>query len=266
MSSYGSNRVVVLILALAVGGAGGYFAHVALRSRPAEVLEPAQRVREVHHVPVRRTARKPVAESAELKVLQGKVMSLEAEFDEVTGAADKGRKGNPPGKEAADGKSEDDVTSAEVRAKCRTYGDWKRQYPKHWEKDHGGFVKEATRELQKYAKWQQALSALDTSGMTEEERAVHRKLLETYAKLHELLCENMRDDDEMTLKRERDNMNEIYRLDEEGRKLMALERSTLLGIVAENLGRQLGWQSEDVVEFSDTLQAIADATAKDLQN
>ena len=70
----------------------------------------------------------------------------------------------------------------------------------------------------------------------------------------------------MTLKREMDNMNEIYRLDEEGRKLMALERSTLLGIVAENLGRQLGWQSEDVVEFSDTLQAIADATAKDLQN
>ena len=267
MSSYGSNRVVVLILALAVGGAGGYFAHVALCSGPAETLEPAQRVREVRHVPVRRAARKPVAESAELKVLQGKVMSLEAEFDEVTGAADKGRKGNPPGKEAgADGKSEDDVTSAEVRAKCRTYGDWKRQYSKHWEKDHGGFVKEATRELQKYAKWRQALSALDTSGMTEEERAVHRKLLETYAKLHELLCENMRDDDEMTLKRERDNMNEIYRLDEEGRKLMALERSTLLGIAAENLGRQLGWQSEDVVEFSDTLQAIADATAKDLQN
>ena len=266
MSSYGSNRVVVLILALAVGGAGGYFAHVALRSGPAEVLEPAQRVREVHHVPVRRTARKPVAESAELKVLQGKVMSLEAEFDEVTGAADKGRKGNPPGKEAADGKSEDDVTSAEVRAKCRTYGDWKRQYPKHWEKDHGGFVKEATRELQKYANWQQALSALDTSGMTEEERAVHRKLLETYAKLHELLRENMRDDDEMTLKREKDNLNEIWRLDIEGRKLMALERGTLLGIVAENLGRQLGWQSEDIVEFADTLQAIADATAKDLQN
>ena len=181
MSLCGRNRVVVLILALVVGGAGGYFAHVAFRSGPAEVLEPAQRVREVHHVPVRRTARKPVAESAELKVLQGKVMSLEAEFDEVTGAADKGRKGNPPGKEAADGKSEDDVTSAEVRAKCRTYGDWKWQYPKHWEKDHGGFVKEATRELQKYAKWRRALSALDTSGMTEEERAVHRKLLETYA-------------------------------------------------------------------------------------
>ena len=267
MSSCGSNRVVVLFLALAVGGAGGYFAHVAFRSGPAEALEPAQRSREVRHVPVRRAARKPAAESAELKVLQGKVMSLEAEFDEVTGAADEGRKENPPGKDAgADGKSEDGVTSAEVRAKCRTYGDWKRQYPKHWEKDHGGFVKEAARELQKYAKWQQALSALDTSGMTEEERAVHRKLLETYAKLHELLCENMRDDDEMTLKREMDNMNEIYRLDEEGRKLMALERSTLFGIVAENLGRQLGWQSEDVVEFSDTLQAIADATAKDLQN
>ena len=47
---------------------------------------------------------------------------------------------------------------------------------------------------------------------------------------------------------------------------MALERGTLLGIVAENLGRQLGWQSEDIVEFADTLQAIADATAKDLQN
>ena len=76
----------------------------------------------------------------------------------------------------------------------------------------------------------------------------------------------MRDDDEMTLKREKDNLNEIWRLDIEGRKLMALERGTLLGIVAENLGRQLGWQSEDIVEFADTLQAIADATAKDLQN
>lgn len=267
MSLCGRNRVVVLILALVVGGAGGYFAHVAFRSGPAEVREPTQRVREVHPVPARRTARRPVAGSAELKELRERVMSLEAEFDEVTGAADEGRKENLPGKDAgAGGKSEDVVTSAEVRAKCKTYGDWKRQYPKHWEKDHGEFVKKATRELQKYAKWQQALSALDTSGMTEEERAVHRKLLETYAKLHELLCENMRDDDEMTLKRERDNMNEIYRLDEEGRKLMALERSTLLGIVAENLGRQLGWQSEDVVEFSDTLQAIADATAKDLQN
>ena len=40
----------------------------------------------------------------------------------------------------------------------------------------------------------------------------------------------------------------------------------LLDIIAENLGRQLGWQSEDVVDFADTLQAIADATAKDLQN
>ena len=267
MSPYGSNRVMVLILALAVGGAGGYFARVAFRSGPAEVVEPAQRVREVHPVSVRRAARKPVVESAELKELREKVMSLEAEFDEVTGAADEGRKENPPGKDAgAGGKGEDGVTSAEVRAKCKTYGDWKRQYPKHWEKDHGEFVKKATRELQKYAKWQQALSALDTSGMTEEERAVHRKLLETYAKLHELLRENMRDDDEMTLKREMDNKNEVWRLDMEGRKLMALERSTLLGIVAENLGRQLGWQAEDVVEFADTLQAIADATAKDLQN
>lgn len=267
MSLCGRNRVVVLILALVVGGAGGYFAHVAFRSGPAEVREPTQRVREVHPVPARRTARRPVAESAELKELRERVMSLEAEFDEVTGAADEGRKENLPGKGAgAGGKSEDVVTSAEVRAKCKTYGDWKRQYPKHWEKDHGEFVKKATRELQKYAKWQQALSALDTSGMTEEERAVHRKLLETYAKLHELLRENMRDDDEMTLKREKDNLNEIWRLDIEGRKLMALERGTLLGIVAENLGRQLGWQSEDIVEFADTLQAIADATAKDLQN
>ena len=245
MSLCGRNRVVVLILALVVGGAGGYFAHVAFRSGPAEVREPTQRVREVRHVPARRTARRPVAKSAELE----------------------GRKENLPGKDAgAGGKSEEVVTSAEVRAKCKTYGDWKRQYPKHWEKDHGEFVKKATRELQKYAKWQQALSALDTSGMTEEERAVHRKLLETYAKLHELLRENMRDDDEMTLKREKDNLNEIWRLDIEGRKLMALERGTLLGIVAENLGRQLGWQSEDIVEFADTLQAIADATAKDLQN
>ena len=267
MSLCGRNRVVVLILALAVGGAGGYFAHVVFRSGPAEVLERTQRVREVHPVPARRAAKRPVAESAELKRLREKVMSLEIEFDVVTGAADEGRKGNSPSKDAgADGKSEDVVTTAEVRAKCKTYGDWKRQYPKHWEKDHGEFVKKATRELQKYAKWQQALSALDTSGMTEEERAVHRKLLETYAKLHELLRENMRDDDEMTLKREMDNMNEIWRLDEEGRKLMALERSTLLGIVAENLGRQLGWQAGDVVEFADTLQAIADSTAKDLQN
>ena len=138
MSLCGRNRVVVLILALVVGGAGGYFAHVAFRSGPAEVREPTQRVREVHPVPARRTARRPVAESAELKELRERVMSLEAEFDEVTGAADEGRKENLPGKDAgAGGKSEDVVTSAEVRAKCKTYGDWKRQYPKHWEKDHG---------------------------------------------------------------------------------------------------------------------------------
>ena len=45
----------------------------------------------------------------------------------------------------------------------------------------------------------------------------------------------------------------------------ANERNILMGAVAENLGRRLGWQGEDVAAFAETLKAIAEVTAKDVQ-
>ena len=61
-------------------------------------------------------------------------------------------------------------------------------------------------------------------------------------------------------------IDEMSRLDEEGRKLMVAERNTLLRITAENLGRRLGWQEADTAEFAETLRAVGDATSGDLTN
>ena len=54
-------------------------------------------------------------------------------------------------------------------------------------------------------------------------------------------------------------------LEKKGYELMAKERGILAGAVAENIGRRLGWQGEDVAMFAETLKAIAEVTAKDIQ-
>ena len=92
-------------------------------------------------------------------------------------------------------------------------------------------------------------------------------MMEIYERKHALMRETeLCDDDEMTVARFKENRDEMYRLGEEGRKLMAAERNALLRITAENLGRRLGWQAADTAEFAETLRAVGDATSGDMTN
>ena len=124
-----------------------------------------------------------------------------------------------------------------------------------------------TRRLGNYEKWRQFLSSVDVSGLPEQECSAHGELMETFARVHELLKENLdsMEDDERTLEQNFRNIKEIEMLEKKGRELMANERNILMGAVAENLGRRLGWPGEDVAAFAETLRAIADVTAKDAQ-
>ena len=111
------------------------------------------------------------------------------------------------------------------------------------------------------------MSGLDVSSMTDEERENHARMMEIYERKHALMRETeLCDDDEMTVARFKENRDEMYRLAEEGRKLMAVERNALLRITSENLGRRLGWQEADTAEFAETLHAIGDATSGDMTN
>lgn len=110
------------------------------------------------------------------------------------------------------------------------------------------------------------MSSIDVSGLTEEDRRAHGELMETFARVHELLKENLdsMEDDERTLEQNFRNSLAIQELEKKGDELMAKERGILAGAVAENLGRRLGWQGEDVAAFAETLKAIVEVTAKSM--
>ena len=151
--------------------------------------------------------------------------------------------------------------------KCETYGELKRRYPNVWKQWHGKMSGHAKRVLEKYDNWRTRMSELDVSSMTDEERESHARMMEIYERKHALMRETeLCGDDEMTVARFKENRDEMYRLAEEGRKLMAAERNALLRITAENLGRRLGWQEVDTAEFAETLRAVGDATSGDMTN
>ena len=264
MSNSKRDFVVAALVSLAVGAAAGYFAKIALRPGCAERRESPLNagVREEVRAPDRRADVKPAVDPGELERLRGKVASLEGELKEVM--SDDGKKG----KDASSGAAYNgyvDGCDDDVRLNCKTFGEWKRLYPKHWKRNRDRFVKAATQSLEKYDKWRQGSSALDTSWMTDDELAAHERLLQTFAQVQGLLRENMRDDDDMTIERCIGNSAAIKRLGKEGHNLLAEERARLLGVASENLGKQLGWGDEDIRECADMLQAISEATSKGVQ-
>ena len=265
-----SGTIFVVVIALAVGAAAGWFAEgmwngMAQSPRAARWSAPTDDGR----------ARSPSAPKppnvtdAELAALRDKAASLDKELKELLDA--RARKAKAETQERDDDDSQKDkleVSEEEALCRCKTYGELKRRYPNVWREWHGKFVKNATRELGNYDNWRKYVSGLDVSLMTEEERENHERMMEVFAKKYALVRDNLEeaDKDERTFEQDKENSDEMNRLAQEGRKLMAAERNTLLRITAENLGRRLGWQEADTAEFAETLRAVGDATSGDMTN
>ena len=282
----GRNGIIVVLAALAIGGAAGWFAERAWGKRKCENVEVCKcgngetanegRARSPSapdgraHRPATAdaAAEKPKMTEAELAALRTKAASLDKELKGLLDANRKKAKADAQKKGGEDSKKDKpEVSEDEALGRCETYGELKRRYPNVWKQWHGKSAEHATRVLKKYDSWRGFMSALDVSPMTGEERENHVRLVEIYERKHALMRETeLCDDDEMTMARFKENSNEMYRLDQEGRKLMAAERNALLRITAENLGRRLGWQEADTAEFTETLRAIGDATSGDMTN
>ena len=251
-----SNRIFLVVSGcLVVGAVAGYFTRITLGSPDAESVPNAP----VAVAPVSERKAPPAAagENAECRKLQEKAKRLERELDGIMKSRKHDKRGKP-----TDG-SDDSATVGEAKANCKTYGEWKRRYPKSYEDERKRFSNLVTRRLGNYEKWRQFLSSVDVSGLTDEDRRAHGELMETFARVHELLKENLdsMEDDERTLEQNFRSIREIEMLEKKGYELMAKERGILAGAVAENLGRRLGWQGEDVAVFAETLKAIAEVTA-----
>ena len=250
MSCFSNRIFLVGVGCLAVGAAVGYFARITLGSPDAKPMPDAS----VAVAPVSERKAPPVAagENAECRRLRDKVKRLERELD---------------GMAKVDGRAQGESDSApwdEVRATCKTYGEWKRRYPKEYEAAHKMFSHIATFRIKNYERWQQFMSAIDVSGLPEEDRRAHGELMDAYAKVHGLLGENLVEDDNRTFESDEASGKEISRLENKAREMMAKERGILAGAVAENLGRRLGWQGEDIAAFAETLKAIVEVTAKSM--
>ena len=213
-------------------------------------------------------AKKPKVTEAELAALRGKAASLDKELKDLLDARERKAKADVQEKGGDDSKKDKpEVSEDEALEKCETYGELKRRYPNVWKQWHGKLAEHAGRVLEKYDNWRTRMSELDVSYMTDEERENHVRMMEIYERKHALMRETeLCDDDEMTAARFKENRDEMYRLDEEGRKLMAAERNTLLRITAENMGRRLGWQEADTAEFAETLRAVGDVVSGDTMN
>ena len=290
MAMLGRNGIVVVFIACAIGAAAGWFAERAWGERKCGNVElwkcgnvetanvgmgqspRAARWSAPTDSPRARSMNapeKPKVTDAELAALRDKAASLDKELKELLAARE--RKAKADAQKAGGGDSQKDkpeVSADEALEKCETYGELKRRYPNVWREWHGKMSVHATRVLKKYDSWRGYMSGLDVSSMTDEERENHTRMMEIYEKKHALMRENLEgsDNDEWPLEREKENINEMERLDEEGRKLMVAERNTLLRITAENLGRRLGWQDADTAEFAETLRAVGDVVSGDMAN
>ena len=264
-----SGTIFVVVIALAVGAAAGWFAEgmwngMGQSPRAARWSAPTDspRARSMN------APEKPKVTDAELAALRDKAASLDKELKDLLAARE--RKAKADAQKAGGGDSQKDkpeVSADEALEKCETYGELKRRYPNVWREWHGKMSEHATRVLKKYDSWRGYMSGLDVSSMTDEERENHTRMMEIYERKHALMRETeLCDDDEMTTARFKENNNEMNRLDEEGRRLMAAERNALLRITAENLGRRLGWQEADTAEFAETLRAVGDVVSGDTMN
>ena len=284
MAMLGRNGIVVVFIACAIGTAAGWFAERAwgkskcenvevckcenVRVCKYENVETANEGRAHRPATADAAAKKPKVTEAELAALRGKAASLDKELKDLLDARERKAKADVQEKGVDDSKKDKpEVSADEALEKCETYGELKRRYPNVWREWHGKMSGHAKRVLEKYDNWRTRMSELDVSSMTDEERESHARMMEIYERKHALMRETeLCDDDEMTVARFKENRDEMYRLAEEGRKLMAAERNALLRITAENLGRRLGWQEADTAEFTETLRAIGDATSGDMAN
>ena len=284
MAMMGRNGIVVVFIACAIGAAAGWFAERAwgkskcenvevckcenVRVCKYENLETANEGRAHRPATADAAAEKPNVTETELAALRDKAAALDKELKDLLDARERKAKADVQEKGGDDSKKDKpEVSEDEALEKCETYGELKRRYPNMWKQWHGKMSGHAKHVLEKYDNWRTRMSALDVSTMTDEERENHARLMEIYERKHALMRETeLCDDDEMTVARFKENRDEMYRLAEEGRKIMAVERNTLLRITAENLGRRLGWQEADTAEFAETLRAIGDATSGDMTN
>ena len=276
------NGIVVVLVAFAVGGVAGWLAERAwggAAGRGLPALPDGQcddgRAQSLSATngracrPATAAAEKPKVTDAELAALRDKAALLDKELKELLDARARKAKADAQEKDEEDSKNDKpEVSEEEAVYRCKTYGELKRRYPNVWREWHGKFVKNATRELGNYDNWRKYVSGLDVSLMTEEERENHERMMEVFAKKYALVRDNLEeaDKDERTFEQDKENSDEMNRLAQEGRKLMAAERDTLLRITAENLGRRLGWQEADTAEFAETLRAVGDATSGDMTN
>ncbi len=284
MAMLGRNGIVVVFIACAIGAAAGWFAERAWGKSKCENVEVCKcenvRVCKYENVETANEGRahrpatadvaaeKPNVTEAELAALRDKAAALDKELKDLLDARERKAKADAQKKGGDDSKKDKpEVSEDEALEKCETYGELKRRYPNVWKQWHGKMSGHAKHVLEKYDNWRTRMSGLDVSSMTDEERENHARMMEIYERKHALMRETeLCDDDEMTVARFKENRDEMYRLAEEGRKLMAAERNTLLRITAENLGRRLGWQEADTAEFAETLRAIGDATSGDMTN
>ena len=284
MAMLGRNGIVVVFIACAIGAAAGWFAERAWgKSKCANVevckcenvrvckyenVETANEGRAHRPATADVAAEKPNVTEAELAALRDKAVALDKELKDLLDARERKAKADVQEKGGDDSKKDKpEVSEDEALEKCETYGELKRRYPNVWKQWHGKMSGHAKHVLEKHDNWRTRMTGLDVSSMTDEERENHARMMEIYERKHALMRETeLCDDDEMTVARFKENRDEMYRLAEEGRKLMAVERNALLRITAENLGRRLGWQEADTAEFAETLRAIGDATSGDMAN
>jgi len=284
MAMLGRNGIVVVFIACAIGAAAGWFAERAWGKSKCENVEVCKcenvRVCKYENVETANEGRahrpatadvaaeKPNVTEAELAALRDKAVALDKELKDLLDARERKAKADVQEKGGDDSKKDKpEVSEDEALEKCETYGELKRRYPNVWKQWHGKMSGHAKHVLEKYDNWRTRMSGLDVSSMTDEERENHARMMEIYERKHALMRETeLCDDDEMTVARFKENRDEMYRLAEEGRKLMAAERNALLRITAENLGRRLGWQEADTAEFAETLRAVGDATSGNMAN
>lgn len=246
-----SNRILLVVAGcLVTGAAVGYFARISRGVSDAEPMPDAPV--SVSPVSPRKAAPAAVDENAECQRLKEKVKRLERELDGIAKVDDRAQ-------------DESEFASHGEWQNCKTYGEWKRRYPKEYEAARKMFSHLAMFRIKNYERWQQFMSSIDVSGLSEDDRRAHVELMEAYAKVHGLLKENLVEDDERTLEQDDANTRDIGRIEKQAREMMANERGILAGAVAENLGRRLGWQGEDIAALAETLKAIAEVTAKDIQ-
>ncbi len=280
----GRNGIVVVFIACAIGAAAGWFAERAWGKSKCENVEVCKcenvRVCKYENVETANEGRahrpatadvaaeKPNVTEAELAALRDKAVALDKELKDLLDARERKAKADVQEKGGDDSKKDKpEVSEDEALEKCETYGELKRRYPNVWKQWHGKMSGHAKHVLEKYDNWRTRMSGLDVSSMTDEERENHARMMEIYERKHALMRETeLCDDDEMTIARFKENRDEMNRLNEEGRKLMAAERNALLRITAENLGRRLGWPEADTAEFAETLRAVGDATSGDMTN